>query len=261
MKTLRVKKSVSRGQMRSNRRLLLCLCGTIVLAAAVLVVFLCMRTPEADLVPDAPQTTTAPVSDDDDSAPFSSEALKAAHEQNSDVVGWLTVAGCEIDDPVVQAEDNDRYLRRTVESEAYDVWGCYFLDYINRTDGYSLRDRVSIIYGHSLDDSAESERFSKLKRYKNAEFSAAHPTVSFSTLHKHRQWEIFAVCDVPITIDYIDPNPDDEKFSATVSYMLQNSYVDFGAEVGMQDRILLLSTCTADPAVRFVIAAKQIEER
>ncbi|MBR5502261.1 MAG: class B sortase [Oscillospiraceae bacterium] len=189
--------------------------------------------------------------------PFVSQAVYDAYNENNDVVGWLTVDGCEIDNRIFQYSDNDYYLRKD-EQGNYDVWGCYFLDYINVHDGYSMADRVNIIYGHSLDDYAESEKFSKLKRYREASFAKAHPYIRFDLLYCEQKWEIFACCNIPITIDYIDPNPGDSKLQDTLDYMLENSFVDFGVDVGLNDQILVLSTCTSDDMVRFTLAAKLV---
>lgn len=263
MKTQYTKKGVKLGgakrPMDKKAKIILLASALAVLAAAIVLSLVFAGGPRAG-VPGAELQTTVPAGRPDgvdEFAPFVSAALKAAHEGNPDVVGWLTVDGCDIDDPVVQAADNDKYLRRTVESEEYDIWGCYFLDYINRADETSLSDRVSIVYGHSLDDVVESEKFSRLKQYKDEKFAAAHPTVRFSMLYKELEWEIFAVSDVPITVDYIDPNPDDAKYAETLAYLRDHSYVDCGVEVGTGDQILILSTCTSDENVRFVVAAKR----
>lgn len=186
--------------------------------------------------------------------------IALAAEKNKDVVGWLTVGGCEIDDPVVQGRDNEEYLRRGVESAVYDVWGCYFMDWINRQDGETLQDRVTILYGHALGDDPDSERFSKLKRYKDADFARRHPTLTFSLSEKRQEYRIFAAAELPVSIDYIDPNPEDGKYKNTLEQLLQNSAVDFGVPVDTEDRILLLSTCTGDKSTRFVLAAKPICE-
>lgn len=198
-----------------------------------------------------PEPTPAPY------APFISQQIYDAYNQNSDVIGWLKVSGCDIDNRVFQCGDNDYYLRKN-EAGEYDIWGCYFLDYINIHDGKEMFDKVSIIYGHALDDDPDSEKFSKLKRYKDAEFAKQNPTVSFDLLYANTSWQIFAACDIPVTIDYIDPNPDGEKYTETLSYMTENSYVDFGVDVTAEDKILVLSTCTSNENIRFVVAAKLI---
>ncbi len=190
---------------------------------------------------------------------FVNAKVQDAHSANSDVVGWLTVDGCEIDDVVFQSVDNDYYLRKNEEGR-YSVWGCYFMDYINIHSGATLFDRVSIIYGHSSGNSANGNKFSKIKRYRDADFAAQHPVITFSLLFREMKWEVFACSDVPITINYIDPDPDDTRFRETFDYMIENSYVDFGVDLKDDDQILLLSTCTADPYVRFVLAARLITD-
>lgn len=190
--------------------------------------------------------------------PFVSREIFDAYNENSDVIGWLKLEGCEIDNRVFQCGNNDYYLRLN-EAGEYDVWGCYFLDYINVNDGTKLTDKVNIIYGHALDDDPDSEKFSKLKRYKDETFALANPTVEFDLLYANTEWQIFAACDIPVTIDYIDPNPDEEKYTDTLNYMTENSYVDFGVDVTAEDRILVLSTCTSDENIRFVVAAKLVE--
>ena len=195
-------------------------------------------------------------SSESSSLPLTSAKLKDARSVNGDVIGWLTLEGADIDDPVVQAFDNDFYLRRRWNEEGYDAWGCYFLDYMNNASARSALDRVTVIYGHALDDYAESEKFSKLKRYKSADFCKANPTISFSLLEEELSFEVFSVCDIPISIDYIDPRPDDAKYAATLDYMLANSYYDFGVSAALSDKILVLSTCTSDDSVRFIVAAK-----
>lgn len=184
-----------------------------------------------------------------------SRQLRRAREKNSDVVGWLTVDGCEIDNPVFQGEDNEEYLRVDEEGNS-DVWGCYFMDCENTAGAGGLQDSVTIIYGHSLEDEADSEKFSKLKRYKDAQFARRHPEISLELMSGQTQWQIFSACDVPVSLDYTDPNPSQKDLEFTLDFLTRYSYVDFGTSVGRQDRILILSTCTSDESIRYVIAAR-----
>ena len=239
---------------RKQRKIILAIAGALAILTVVGAVLLwpAGSDPAADENPPEP-----PVVQDDvpEYAPYVSAELKAAHAENEDVVGWLVVEGCDIDNRVFQGVDNDEYLRVNEAGES-DIWGCYFLDWINVHNGCTaLQDKVSIIYGHSLDDYPDSEKFSKLKRYKDADFAAQHPTIRFDLLYAEQEWQVFAACNIPITIDYIDPNPDDSKYQDTLDYMLENSFVDFGVSVSTSDKILVLSTCTSDDNVRFVVAA------
>lgn len=245
----------------SNKKPVIIIAGAVLLLAIVTIVLLYangLRVQEP--VPQVLQASDeqGQTVKEETPSPFESEDIEAAYKKNPDTIGWLTLAGCEIDDPVMQGLDNSAYLRRTEFSESYDEWGCYFLDYINVNDKRTLPDRVSIIYGHSLDDYSESKKFSKLKRFKASDFASENLTFTFSLLYESHEYQIFAVSDVPISIDYIDPNPDDAKYSQTLQYLLDNSYYNFGVSVNTNNQILILSTCTSDENVRFVVAGKLV---
>lgn len=181
--------------------------------------------------------------------------LAAAMERNPDAVGWLRLEGCDIDDPVLQGSDNITYLRRTIDLE-YDVWGCYFLDYENDAASLSAGDRVAVIYGHSLGDDPESERFSKLKRLGDRGFALENKELTLATGEGLLSYEIFTVCRLPVWVNYLDPNPDDAGFRALLDILEQYDTAELGNRASADDRLLLLSTCTADENTRFVVCAK-----
>ena len=208
---------------------------------------------------DTNQHSIVVVDDYTGEAKFVSADVENAFNANSDVVGWLRLDGCEIDNLVFQSVDNSYYLRKNEEGR-YSIWGCYFMDFINLHSGATLYDRVTIIYGHSSGNSANGNKFSKIKRYRDEDFAREHPVITFSLLYREMKWEVFACTDMPVTINYIDPDPTDERYRETFGYMIDNSYVDFGIDLRDDDQILLLSTCTSDPYVRFVLAARLITE-
>lgn len=246
---------IAEAKHKRVRVILLCALALAVVGIVLALVLLPKDDAQTQPEPPAPVQDAPAPSQQQGFEPFTSQKLKDAHESNNDVVGWLTLGGCEIDNMVFQSADNDYYLRKNDAGE-YDVWGCYFLDYINPASSRDVLSRVSIIYGYSLDDYPDEQKFSKLKRFKQADFCKANPTIGFSLLYEQLEFEIFAACDIPISIDYIDPEPDDAKYRETLDYMLQNSYYDFGVEVGSTDKILVLSTCTSDENVRYVVAGK-----
>ena len=65
---------------------------------------------------------------------------------NPDVCGWLTLDGTAIDYPVVQAEDNAKYLHRLFNG-AYNACGTLFIDYRNLPE---FQDPNTLIYGHHM---------------------------------------------------------------------------------------------------------------
>ena len=79
------------------------------------------------------------------------DGLKAV---NDDVVAWLQVPGTQINYPVYQAEDNDRYLRHTVTGE-YSVGGQLFNDCECTKPG--MVDHLTLTYGHHMFDGSMFE--------------------------------------------------------------------------------------------------------
>ncbi len=250
-----------RTSKRNNKKKRLILLISVLFCAAIALFFILRGTQPPAPVVDLPATPDAstPVEPESEAVRIQT-ALEAARTGNPDVIGWLTVDGAEIDEAVVQAADNDKYLRRTIESSDYDVWGCYFADYECDLSAENSLSNTTIIYGHALDDDPDAEMFSKLKRFKDKAFAAAHPTITLGLDGALLTFEIFAASNIPISINYIDPTPAAAELQSTLDYLQANRFVSYDdVMVSTDDRILILSTCTSDDNVRYVVAAKLID--
>lgn len=191
------------------------------------------------------------------------EALDYEKSQNADTVGWLRIPGTDINNSVLQAHDNMAYLRRD-ERKRDDVYGCYFADY---TCDFGSREELSpntVIYGHSdLQDNPDGPRFSQLFRFTDPEFAAQTPYIRFGTLEELMDWQVFAVFYTDVSMDYIRSDLTGADFSAIVDEAKSKSLYDYGVEVGEDDKLLTLSTCTIkygkeDTEHRFVVMAKLV---
>lgn len=87
--------------------------------------------------------------------------------ENSDIIAWVYVPGCNISFPVVQGDDNSYYLTHTTKKE-YNERGAIFLDYQANA---SFSDNNSIIYGHSVEGGG---MFTDLKNYSDQTFFNEH---------------------------------------------------------------------------------------
>ena len=85
---------------------------------------------------------------------------------NSDVFAWLTVYGTNIDYPVVQGNDNLRYVNTNAKGR-HAASGAIFLDYQN-CPGFT--DFNSIFYGHHMERQA---MFGEIGLFWDSEFFAA----------------------------------------------------------------------------------------
>ncbi len=173
------------------------------------------------------------------------EALRAI---NSDIVGWIRIEGTDIDYPIVQAGDNDYYLRHLFSGEVNRA-GCIFLDCGNSGD---FSDPNSVIYGHHLKNGT---MFTELLKYKKQDFYDAHPTALLLTPGQNYEVQFFsgyvsAVDGFAWDLDFLDGDAFLDWQGKTKRKSLFSS--DFFPTAG--DRVITLSTCSYEfNNARFVL--------
>lgn len=173
---------------------------------------------------------------------------------NQDVVGWLKVNNTNVDYAVVQASDNDYYLKHNLYKEN-DKNGWIFMDYRNSL--YNM-DANTIIYGHNMYYSGVM--FGTLTKAIRKDWytNPDNLVISFDTIYASMNYQIFSIYKVPVTKDYLKTYFDnDNEFIEFVSLIKGRSVKDFEVEVNPGDKILTLSTCTGDNE-RLVVHAKLI---
>ena len=194
---------------------------------------------------------------------------RAAYNENNDLVGWIVVPNTTIDQPVVQAENNDYYMRRDFY-KAYFQRGSVFMDYRNHIDTF---DKNTILYGHNYLDST---MFSDLEKYKDIEFYKTAPVIEFNTIYKNYKWKVFAVflttaspeLDNGYVFNYIYPFMRDDNFAEFVAEVDKRSLYHTDVEVLPTDKILTLQTCSRDldlsarkqEDVRCIVMARLVRE-
>lgn len=175
---------------------------------------------------------------------------------NSDTVGWLKVNNTSVDLPIVQASNNDFYLKHNFEKKKSTL-GWVFADYRNNFENLNQN---TIIYGHTYSGTLMFSTLSKTLN-KNWLNNTSNHTIEFSTLNKQMKWKIYSIYTVKETSDYIKT-----KFKSTndfidfINLTKERSVHNFNTEVLETDKILTLSTCYMSSRNRLVIHAKLITE-
>lgn len=176
---------------------------------------------------------------------------------NQDVVAWIDFdEPSRISYPVVQGEDNDQYLRTTVEGKKNSS-GSIFMDAAQNRD---FTDRNTFIYGHNMKNGS---MFGQLRKYKTEEFCKENPYFYLYTPDgKESKYQIFAVCIVEDTSrTYIKTYLNDETFMDYIEYIRGISRYDVDVEVTAESQIISLSTCTnVTETQRLVIHGVKVEE-
>lgn len=184
------------------------------------------------------------------------KVFSTLQEINKDTIGWLTVNNTRIDYPVVQAKDNDYYLRRDYYQNK-NRHGWIFMDYRNNPD--ELNENT-IIYGHNL---ANQTMFGTLRYALNSYWykKSANQIITFNTPNENMKFQIFSIYTIPTTNDYLDITfPTTDAYQTYIDLVKGRSIYDFNIEVTTGDKILTLSTCANGNDKRLVIHAKLIKE-
>ena len=115
-----------------------------------------------------PEETEAVTEPEEELIHFPEVDFNALLEVNEDVVACIYIEGTEINYPVVQGNDNSRYLTTMIDG-SYNGAGSIFMDYRNQPD---LSDPHTILYGHNMKNKT---MFASILNYKDQAYYDAHP--------------------------------------------------------------------------------------
>ena len=153
----------------------------------------------------------------------------------TDYTGWIYVPDSAIDYPVMQGSDNLYYLSHTPDGLETEV-GSILLDYRNQR-GYT--DAVSILYGHNL----SSGMFGDLRSYKEPEEFASHKYGWLAAPDMLYRIDFFALSIVS-GYDSVYRVPCEQ--AEWLQKIRAAAMHDSGLEIAPDDRLIALSTCTAE---------------
>lgn len=158
---------------------------------------------------------------------------------NPDVFGWLNVYGTNIDYPLLQGEDNSKYVNTNVDGE-YSLIGALFLDYRNKPD---FSDFNSIIYGHHM---AEDKMFGDIADFADRDFFDSHRYGSLFYEGKTHGIEFFAFLEVDAYDELYTPAVEgEENRQGYLEQIMEQAVYTRDLPVGTSDHLVLLSTCTS----------------
>ncbi len=180
---------------------------------------------------------------------------------NKDFVGYLEAKGVNLSLPIVQAENDSKYLERNFYGKS-TKYGCPFVTHVNNIVEL---DQNTIIFGHHMNNGTV---FGALDAYKKIDGFKAAPVITFNTLYKDYSWKVVAAF---ITNAYEkDDNgylfryyfaslSTQDRFAAYLNEMSQRSLYDTGVDVLPTDKLLTLSTCSHEfTDARFVVVARLV---
>lgn len=184
---------------------------------------------------------------------------EALRSQNPDIYAWVYVPDTGVDYPVVQhPTDNSYYLNHNLDgSKGYP--GCIYTENFNRRD---FSDAHTVLYGHNLKDKT---MFSTLHNFEDPQLFQKEHYIYLYTEEAAFVYRIFAAYEFS-SIHLLD------NFDYTNTYVYEDllrqimqasGNIRQDVEVTAKDRIITLSTCTADhdAARRYLVTGVLVSEK
>lgn len=179
---------------------------------------------------------------------------------NPEVRAWLSVYGTNIDYPVCQAArgDEEKYLTTNAKGE-YSLSGALFMDVANAAD---FSDFSTIVYGHHMENEV---MFGGITNFASEEYFSEHRYGNLFVNGTDYGLELFCFLDA----DAYDREIYKRSFTSQeerADYLAllrkrARSWRD-GVEVSANDRIVLMSTCSAGYTnAREILVGKICDER
>ena len=184
-------------------------------------------------------------------------SLQLLKEKNPDVVAIIEFDDKIIEEAIVQAADNDYYVRRDLEDNKAAA-GATFID----CNG-SLTSENTVIYGHS--STKRNIIFTPLMEYKSHDYFTSYPSFTLETEKSTDTYLIFSVFiydteNESQAPDFVTANWEEQTDkSYYLDSLKERSMYETGVSVDSSDKLVTLVTCdTEDSGSRLVIVAKKI---
>ena len=179
--------------------------------------------------------------------------LKELQRQNKNIIGWLTLENTRLNNPVLQTDNNEFYLKHNYLDEK-SRGGSIFADFRNDV----MEDRHTIFYGHVL---RNGTMFGDLSKFNEQAYAEEHPIFYYETDVKRYALHVFAAYETTTDFYYIETEFTNDAFDQFLSDIQQKSTIKMPVEVANSDKIATFSTCTTsqDDKERFVVHTKVVE--
>ena len=180
-------------------------------------------------------------------------------ERNADIFGWIKVPSTQVDYPLLQNEYSDSfYIDHDLDGN-YAFAGSIYMQQCNHK---TMLDRVTVLYGHNM---ADNSMFASLHQFEDSAFFEKNKKMTIYLPDKQLDYEIisaFVYDDRHIMNSFDFAN--DAKYQEFIDDVLHprsiSANVREGAEVGMDDCLVVLSTCLNAGDGRYLVVGKLTKE-
>lgn len=178
-------------------------------------------------------------------------------EEAPDVIGWIIQENTNINYPVMHTDNNDYYLNHLYNG-TQNKTGSIYVDYENNPE---FKDYNTIIYGHNMNDGA---MFASLLEYQKQDYYDANKKINLILPNSNYEIEIFTAFVANPNEIGTEKSPwkleweNYEEYSNWLTNMQNRSMIKNNVLITPGDKVITLSTCTANGKNRFIVMGKLV---
>lgn len=188
---------------------------------------------------------------------------QSLYEENSDMIGWITIDDTVIDYPVMQTFDDPTFYINKDWDKNESKQGLPLID-----ARCTLESENIIIYSHNMKNGT---MFTDLKYYVDEEYFKQHQIVKFDTIYEEAKYQVIAVLLAKVYYDEEPPENEflyynyieldsEEQFDYYVENVKKLSLYDTGQTAEYGDSLITLCTCYYHVKDgRILVVAKKIQ--
>lgn len=183
-------------------------------------------------------------------------------KDNQDIYGWIKVADTQVDYPIMKYDGDDQSFYLTHEPDGTpSIYGSI---YFERKNNPEFTDRVTIIYGHCMNNGS---MFGDLHKFEDPDFFKEHEFIEICIPGHILKYQVVSALqydDRHILNSFDFSN--DQVFKDFIDSMLNPATfvqnVREGAEFTIDDKMVILSTCVnTDENARYLVVLKAVEDQ
>ena len=169
-----------------------------------------------------------------------SKSFKELQQINSDVIGWLKVNNTHINYPLVQYENDDKYMNTDAEGN-YSLSGSIFLHAENNPH---FTDFNNIIYGHHME---KHMMFGDIGEFTNQNFFNKHHYGNLYYDGINHGIEFIAIMQLDAYNERaFNVGISEEAKQEYIKLIDSNSLYKRNVQISPNDHLVILTTCTSD---------------
>ena len=183
--------------------------------------------------------------------PVDFNELKSA---NSDIYAWINVPGTNVNYPILQHEsEQSYYLTHNVNKKSSKYGAIYTQSAFNKAD---FSDYNTLIYGHNM---RNGTMFGTLKKFRDKKFFEKNQYIEIYMPGRILKYRIFGALvfddrHIMMSFDFNDL-ADRQLYLDTIYALSRRTTSHFRDDitVGLDDKIITLSTCTSNDDERYLV--------